>query len=240
MKKIYLAGYCHLSPALFALAKAARCNMRKVPYLESLSAAEPENVPSLFRDNAVKYMPVSCDNWKWSDNNPYVKVAIAHCGDAIVLHFHVADHELRAVETVDDGRVWEDSCCEFFVSPDCNDLYYNFECNCIGTLLLHGGVRPDRPAAPAECFEGVKRWSSLGKEAIARHVGEVEWDLVEIIPVSSFFLHDIKTLHGKVMSANFYKCGDLLESPHFLSWAPIDLPNPMFHCPEFFGKLQFE
>lgn len=31
-----------------------------------------------------------------------------------------------------------------------------------------------------------------------------------------------------------------LESPHFLSWAPIDLPNPMFHCPEFFGKLQFE
>jgi len=47
-------------------------------------------------------------------------------------------------------------------------------------------------------------------------------------------------LNGKTMRANFYKCGDKLQTPHFLSWAPIDLPKPKFHCPEFFGELVFE
>lgn len=212
----------------------------KVPYIKEIAALDPENIPSIFKENAVRYLDIACDNWNSSENNPLVKVAVAHCGDAIALHFHVVDHELRAVETVDDGRVWDDSCCEFFVSPDCNDLYYNFECNCIGTLLLHGGVKPERPSAPASCYDGVKRWSSLGKSAIARHAEQVEWDLVEVIPAASFFLHDIKDLSGARMTGNFYKCGDLLEDPHFLSWAPIGLPTPSFHCPEYFGTLDFE
>ncbi len=40
--------------------------------------------------------------------------------------------------------------------------------------------------------------------------------------------------------ANFYKCGDKQHTPHFLSWNKIDLPEPCFHCPEFFGKILFE
>ena len=40
--------------------------------------------------------------------------------------------------------------------------------------------------------------------------------------------------------ANFYKCGDKLQTPHFLSWNPIDLEKPNFHCPEFFGMLRFK
>ena len=42
------------------------------------------------------------------------------------------------------------------------------------------------------------------------------------------------------MKANFYKCGDRLKQQHYLSWNPIDLPRPNFHCPEFFGELTFE
>lgn len=41
-------------------------------------------------------------------------------------------------------------------------------------------------------------------------------------------------------NANFYKCGDKLQTPHFLSWNPINLEKPNFHCPEFFGTLNFE
>ncbi|WP_262895053.1 carbohydrate-binding family 9-like protein, partial [Parabacteroides distasonis] len=26
-------------------------------------------------------------------------------------------------------------------------------------------------------------------------------------------------------------------NPHFVSWSPIDLPEPNFHCPEFFGEI---
>lgn len=211
-----------------------------VPYTEKLKNAEPKDIPAILRDAGVGMNAIGCDNWHWAENNPGVSFAIAHCGDAIALHFHVKDHELRAEETDDDGRVWEDSCCEFFVSPDCDSQYYNFECNCIGTLLLHGGVKPDRPSAPQECYDSVKRWSSLGSKAIERHSENVEWDLVEVIPVSAFFQHGIGDLGGRTMRANFYKCGDLLDSPHFLSWAPISLPKPMFHCPEFFGEITFE
>ena len=36
---------------------------------------------------------------------------------------------------------------------------------------------------------------------------------------------------------NFYKCADETMNPHFVSWSPIDLPEPNFHCPEFFGEI---
>lgn len=211
-----------------------------VIYVKELENAAPENVPQVLAAEGAEYHAIGCDNWNWSQHNPDVSFAIAHCGDAIILHFHVKDHELRAVETTDDGRVWEDSCCEFFVSPGCDNQYYNFECNCIGTLLLHGGVKPDRPCAPQECYDSVLRWSSLGSKPIEKHPEDAEWDLVKIIPVSALFQHDIQNLSGRTMRANFYKCGDLLDSPHFLSWAPISLPKPAFHCPEFFGEITFD
>ena len=61
-----------------------------------------------------------------------------------------------------------------------------------------------------------------------------------MIPVSTFFLHKISGLGGRYLRANFYKCGDLLSKPHFLSWQPITLPKPDFHQPSFFGLLKME
>ncbi|MCQ2183834.1 MAG: hypothetical protein MJY62_00285 [Bacteroidales bacterium] len=197
-------------------------------------------IPALLDREEVPFNPINIDNWNWTDSNPEVKFRIAHCGDAIALHFHVKDSEQRAVASCDDGRVWEDSCCEFFVSPEGNDFYYNFECNCIGKLLLHGGRKgEERPSAPAEVYASVQRWSTLGTECFDTRQGECEWDLVEIIPASALFLHDIKDLSGLDMKANFYKCGDNLTRSHYLSWAPIQNPKPAFHCPEFFGRIHF-
>ena len=50
----------------------------------------------------------------------------------------------------------------------------------------------------------------------------------------------IESFDGKEMGANFYKCGDELPTPHFLSWNPIEWAEPSFHRPEQFGKLIFE
>lgn len=190
---------------------------------------------------AIEYSSIDKDNWNWSDANPRVSFRIAHCSDSILLHFHLEDNELRAVETCNDGRVWEDSCCEFFVSVDGDRHYYNFECNCIGTLLLHGGEQgTDRPSAPREVYDSVRRWSSLGSEAFGMKKENCSWDLVEIIPAAALFQHSIRSFDSLKMKANFYKCGDLLTKPHFLSWAPISLPKPQFHCPQFFAELDFE
>jgi hypothetical protein len=49
-----------------------------------------------------------------------------------------------------------------------------------------------------------------------------------------------ESLSGKKIKANFYKCGDKTEEPHYLSWSPIDTPEPDFHVPSFFGLLEME
>ena len=33
----------------------------------------------------------------------------------------------------------------------------------------------------------------------------------------------------KKIRANFYKCGDKTAHPHYVSWAPINTPQPDFH-----------
>ena len=45
---------------------------------------------------------------------------------------------------------------------------------------------------------------------------------------------------GVSWRANFYKCADKTSHPHWLTWAEIDYPNPKFHLPDFFGRLDFE
>ena len=203
--------------------------------------ASASEVPALMDANGVEWNPIEIVNWKEYPYQPVVKFRVAHTGDAILLHYQVTEASVRAVATQDDGRVWEDACVEFFLSPEGNDFYYNFECNCATKLLLHGGLAgTERPGAPEEVLKNVKRWSSLGTEPFEEKVGECTWEVALVIPTSAIFRHEIDSLNGKTMRANFYKCGDLLQTPHFLSWSPIDLPQPKFHCPEFFGEIKFE
>ena len=71
-------------------------------------------------------------------------------------------------------------------------------------------------------------------------VGECSWEAALAIPYSAFFLHDINSLDGRSIRANFYKCGDLLQKPHFLSWNPIPVEKPDFHRPDHFGLVNIE
>ena len=70
--------------------------------------------------------------------------------------------------------------------------------------------------------------------------GENTWSIIEVIPAAALFNHDIDSWEGKKMHANFYKCGDNLPNPHFLSWNKIEFPRPNFHLQEFFGEVTFE
>ena len=204
-------------------------------------AVEASAVPALFDAQGIEWNAIACVNWAEFPYQPEVKFRAAHTGDAILLHYQVTEASVRAVALADDGRVWEDACVEFFLSPEGNDFYYNFECNCATKLLLHGGpAGGERPTASEEVLKSVKRWSSLGTEPFEERVGECTWEVALVIPASAIFRHEIETFNGKTMRANFYKCGDKLQTPHFLSWAPIELPKPKFHCPEFFGELMFE
>ena len=89
-------------------------------------------------------------------------------------------------------------------------------------------------------MKSVDRWASLGREPFEERMGDCKWSLTLVIPTTALFRDEIHSLDGRDMRANFYKCGDKLTTPHFLSWNKIDLPSPCFHCPPFFGQIHFE
>lgn len=212
-------------------------NVKKV----SIANVPVENIPTLLDAEKIAFQSVDNANWKEFPYVPDVHFRIAYTGDAIVLNYRVKEASVRAVAAHDNGSVWEDACVEFFSVPAGDGTYYNVECNCAGTLLIAAGPdRNHRTPAPQEVLDQVCRWSSLGREPFAERVGDCSWELVLVIPFTAFFQHHITSMQGKEVRANFYKCGDALQTPHFLSWNPIDLPKPDFHCPDFFGTLHFE
>ncbi|MBQ3121587.1 MAG: hypothetical protein IJC08_03205, partial [Bacteroidaceae bacterium] len=142
--------------------------------------------------------------------------------------------------TEDFGEVWTDPCVEMFIAPD-SDTYYNFECTCIGKMLgaCHATAK-ETERMPLDTLATIKRIPTLGIDNFDLREGENSWSIIEIIPATTLFNHKIESWDGKRMRANFYKCGDNLPTPHFLSWNKIDYPRPNFHLPEYFGEIQFE
>lgn len=213
-------------------------NVRHLSVGDLQQAAE---VPALLDAFRVEWQLINTVNWADYPYRPTAMFRIAHCGDRILVQYRVSEETVRAVAPHDNGNVWEDSCCEFFCQPDDSPLYYNMECNCAGTLLVATGTgREGRVQASPAFVAAVDRWSSLGRGIIEEREAPAEWTMALVIPASTFFRHHITDLTGRDMRANFYKCGDKLRTPHFLSWNPITIPKPDFHRPDFFGGLTFE
>ena len=82
------------------------------------ASPEGEAVPSLLDENGIEFQPLDVVNWKDYPYKPEVSFRIAHTGREILLHYEVKEASVRAVASGDNGRVWEDACVEFFVSPE--------------------------------------------------------------------------------------------------------------------------
>ncbi|MCH5334870.1 MAG: hypothetical protein J1D86_03580 [Alistipes sp.] len=190
---------------------------------------------------AVEQQPVACCNWADYPYSPQVSFRAFHTGQTLMLRFDVQERHTAALVTDDNGGVWNDSCVEFFLSVD-GQGYYNFEFNCIGTMLL--GFRRSRNEgvvhAAADTLASIERRTTLPHAAFAERTGDNSWSLTAAIPVQALFRHRIKSFSGLAARANLYKCGDQLSKPHFLSWQPIQTPSPDFHRPEFFAPIEFE
>ena len=191
---------------------------------------------------SVSWNQINIINWADEfDYCPDVQFRMAYCESAFLLQYQVEEQSVRAIANSDNGEVWKDSCVEFFISPDNGKTYYNFEFSCAGICLLATGAsRNNRKRAPLETIAQIKRLPSLGNQPFEERKGEIKWDIVLMIPFACLFEHPNYSPEGKTVSANFYKCGDELAKPHFLSWNPIETENPDFHRPEFFGMVKFE
>lgn len=178
-------------------------------------------------------------NWPedWPEK-PEVTVEVSNSHEWLLLKWHVRGEQLRAVTTEDQGPVWEDSCVEFFCQVPGDAHYMNFECNCIGSMVgsRRLGRAEDVQPLPPEEMARIERKCTFPREAFEEKDGLFEWEVEERIPLDLIF-RDRKPVFPQVLKANFYKCADKTKKPHFVSWRPIGLPKPDFHCPQFFGEI---
>jgi len=180
----------------------------------------------------------------WHDRFPYqpeTRVVVTNDHQYLYLHYFVKGEQLRAVTTDDQGPVWEDSCVEFFCQVPGDPHYINFETNCIGAMVASRrlGRKDDVRPFPPEEMALIQRQCTFPREAIPERDGLFSWEVRLRIPLSLIF-RDNPPVFPQKLRANFYKCGDKTRLPHFVSWNPIPLPNPDFHCPQFFGEIVLE
>ena len=198
----------------------------------------------------VEYNWIDVAQWPERNNGykPEVRFRIAYSQQMLFIEYYVKEANIKALYSEDkDSKPFKDSCCEFFFSPECNNNYYNMELNCIGKgtfAFRRGGRKGPKIAYGEEIMKRIFRYSTLGEAPIETSVKEngklFEWKLTVAIPLECFTETPMNELKGKTMRANFYKCGDDMPKPHFLTWNRIELDKPDFHTPDFFGALTFE
>jgi len=182
---------------------------------------------------------ISSQNWVEAPD-VHAKFSIRHDGSSIYLYYQVEEPEIRAVNTEYNSPIWEDSCVEFFLAFGGDDGYYNFEINAIGTVLGAFGIdRNKRFHLADSLLMSIETTPSLERKPIENKEGRAFWSMQLIIPVRVFHFSKIKNLSGVDAHANFYKCGDKLKHPHFLSWKPVLTSTPDFHSPRYFGQIYF-
>ena len=76
-------------------------------------------------------------NSRSSGFRPDARAKIQYDNQYIYVLYQVRDRYVRGTFKNDLNMVCLDSCMEFFIQPDKKGPYFNFECNCIGTLLLY-------------------------------------------------------------------------------------------------------
>jgi hypothetical protein len=210
----------------------------KVPFVKILDTCDLSEAAAVMELHAQRE---SIDVLNWKETFPYRPVVvfdIARGAEELYIHYFVRGLSVRAVSDRDGAYVHPDSCVEFFMRRDGEMNYINFEFNCIGTCYsARHRTRTDSTPLAADEYHSIRRYTTLQREAFAEKKGIHAWDLTVAIPFRLMGLNP-SGLPEKIFG-NFYKCADHTENPHYVTWNPIDLPQPNYHCPEFFGEICF-
>ena len=176
---------------------------------------------------------LEADNHLWiSSENIDMTAQICYDEEALYLRMRAVEREVRAEHRGPLCPVCEDSCMEFFFSPEGDDRYLNVELNPNGCSFIGIGTsRADRVRIILEQEEEV-----LQAQTARTPDG---WELTYRLPLTFLrVLYPALSLTpGTVLRANCYKCGDLTPEPHYLSWNPVTSAKPDFHRPCDFGRM---
>jgi len=191
--------------------------------------------------NAADHLEIASFHPRTGSHRPKTTVRLLYNTAGIFLRFDVRDRYVRSVHTRYQDPVSQDSCVEWFVEPEPDGGYYNFEINCGGTLLL-GYHPPGLPAVSLSEEESrkIRLHASLPPVTNPEIATPVDWTVAFFVPFT-FFDNNPRQGNGpqgQTWRANFYKCGSATSHPHWASWSPIG-EKLSFHQPESFGDLIF-
>ena len=211
-----------------------------IRYIEALDNIDIESAGDILDDYGVLD---TIENLNWIKEYPYRPITlfnIARSKEGIFIRYSVRGSMLRAIYSNDLEPVHEDSCVEFFCMLPGADKYTNFEFNCIGTCSASTRKSRSVDVVPFNREEllTIKRAPSIGRRAFNEMEGSFEWELTVEIPFKLIGI-DPANLPEKLLG-NFYKCADGTDSMHFVTWSPVKTEKPDFHCPEYFGELNFQ
>lgn len=189
------------------------------------------------------------DEFAWHDGGPKPLTTgrALYDSEALYLRFDVTDHEIHAEVTELNGPTFEDSSVEFFARPaPASGKYLNFEANCCGQFKL-GWQEPDYAArgvgrdlvSPALAERITVETSEEGPTRDPRP-DDASWWLAARLPfdaLSSFTGHDVAPSAGTTWTGNFYRSG--LPDAQKATWNRIEEREPVYHSPEYFGRLRF-
>ena len=150
----------------------------------------------------------------------------------ILVKMRSNEKNLRITCSGRDESVWEDSCLEFFFSPEKGAGYLNTEMNPRGAFLTQVGQE-------REHRKFLKELTDVSPQ-VSGFADEHGWGIELFLPCLLF-----KKAFGVgfcaspgVYKGNFYKCGDKTAAPHYGSFSPMRKELTFgFHDPEYFATI---
>ncbi|KHJ36735.1 hypothetical protein PBAC_30890 [Pedobacter glucosidilyticus] len=187
--------------------------------------------------NTLKPHKLINSSWASFKTDTESSFYIAHLQDTLLLKFKVSETYFKASTRKINDDVHLDNGVECFISFFNDENYYNLEFNCLGSLKVgYGEGRFNRELLPEQILKSIKTYTTLQHD---KTLNQFNWEILISVPIDVFMFSNLKTLKGLSAKANFYKCGDDLPKPDYLSWTFMDTLEPDFHQPNFFGDVFF-
>lgn len=174
--------------------------------------------------------------WDKNGYRPKTEYELSADESGFLMKIRVGESDPRREETAHQSKVHMDSCVEWFVNfmPEESDRYFNFETNANGAM--HAAFRKNRYDYQLLTEQEIEQME------ISASVTENSWKVSYKVPFALIrtYLPQYRFEEGMKVRANFYKCGDKTDLPHYGIWKVFFVEKKDFHRPEFFGEIRLD
>lgn len=177
---------------------------------------------------------------------PTVEAKMTYNDENVFVIFRVHDQFVKSTVTKFNGPVSENSCVEFFFSPDTAQplWYFNLEINAGGTPLIFYIKKPRAGHTPLtdQDIKSIEIAHSMPAVVNPEIKEPTTWTIEYRIPIGMLkkYANVTAPAPGVKWKGNFYKTGSETSNPNYMTWSYVEHPKPNFHLPEFFGDLIFQ